>query len=297
MTAELSHIAPSLTPNSVSESYRIGVGNWSAFKFPPETMFAAAERWRSQLQGVAKPWLCWNVDADWCLVQQRLVSAVGWTPVVGGDPRAAEPVLLPNSIRIDFNADFQLSTMWLHFPLEFAFLFAERLAFWHSDLLVRLDKLRVIAESFSQLQDGSMAAAKPRRPLSQLFNRKHNRYWELIGCTTRGASKSQFENGCGWWMNFAAHPNCPNQRELERRKKVYWDHGAGILYWSKAYGKKVLAIEEREVAEGHCTRIGNKDYHRLSADDATRLLTLELRHNFDLSTACQKLELQHLLHN
>jgi len=224
-----------------------------------------------------------------------LVSAFGWTPVIGGDPRAPKPALLSNSIFIDFNASFQLPNMWMHFPLEFAFLFVDRLAFWHSDLLVREEKLRRIAEMFSALRDGSMAAVQPRVPLGQIFKTKGHRYWELIGCTTRGASRSQFEKGSGWWMNFAAHPNCRDDRERRRRQKYYWDHGIGIRYWQRNYGGEVIVIKEDDVSEGHCTRIGNKSYQRLGPDNATRLLTTELRHNFDLLEVCKKLNLERFL--
>lgn len=275
--------------------YRIGVGNWSAFDLRMELVYAAAQRWRSLLDGVARPWMCWNVDSDWCLMQQRLVSKMGWTPVVGSDPRAPRPVLIRGAVFVDFNADFGFPTMWMHFPLEFAFLFAERLAFWHSDLLVRTDKLRELAELFVGLPDGSMAATEPRRRLSQIFRTSTLRYWELIGCTTRGASRSQFENGCGWWMNIAAHPNCPSEQERRRRQRIFWDHGVGIRYWAKNYLGNVVTIKEDLVAEGHCTRIGNKEYRRLSVDNATRLLPAELRQNFDLARVCRTLGLEGLL--
>jgi hypothetical protein len=275
--------------------YRIGVGNWSAFNLDVDAVRSAAERWSMALRGVERPWLCWNVDPDWSIVQQRLVSAVDWTPVVGGDPRAPRPPLLKKSIFLDFNADFKFPNMWMHFPLEFAFLFADRLAFWHSDILVREEKLRRIANMFSALRDGSMAAAQPRVPLRQIFNTKGRRYWELIGCTTRGASRSQFENGSGWWMGIAAHPNCKDDRERLRRQRYYWDHGVGIKYWERNYRGEVIVIKESEVAEGHCTRIGNKNYQRLGPDNATRLLTAELRHNFDLVRVCKELNLERFL--
>jgi hypothetical protein len=256
---------------------------------------AAAETWRSLLKGVERPWICWNVDPDWCLLQQRLVSQFGWTPVVGGDPRAPMPSLVREAIYIDFNSELKFPTMWMHFPLEFAFLFVDRLAFWHSDLLVRREKLQPLAEMFAALPDGSMAVTEPRRRLSQIFKPKSLRYWELIGCTTKGASRSQFENGCGWWMNFADHPNCPNEQERRRRKGFYWDHGVGIRYWAKNCGGKVVTIKEDLVAEGHCTRIGNRNYQRLSPDNAARFLPKELRHNFDVVDVCRSLGLESLL--
>lgn len=285
-----------LAPREVDQGpYRIGVGNWSAFNLRIEEIYAAANRWRLLLKDVSRPWICWNVDPDWCLLQQRLVSKIGWTPVVGSDPRAPRPRLIRDAILIDFNADFQFPTMWMHFPLEFAFLFTERLAFWHSDLLVRLEKLQKLAEMFAALPDGSMAVAQPRHRLAQVFRPKSLRYWELIGCTTREASRSQFENGCGWWMNFFAHPNCPNDRERRRRQRYYWDHGVGIRYWAKNCGGRVVSIKEDFVAEGHCTRIGNTQYQRLSPENATRCLSKELRHNFDVVEVCRALEIESLL--
>jgi len=275
--------------------FRIGVGNWGAFNLEMDAIRSAAERWSGALRGVDRPWLCWNVDPDWCIVQQRLVSAVGWTPVIGTDLRASRPVLLKNSVFLDFNADFKIPNMYMHFPLEFAFLFADRIAFWHSDLLVREEKLRRIAKMFSDLKDGVTAAVEPRIPLRRLFETKSRRYWELIGCTTRGASRSQFENGSGWWMNFAAHPNCRDTRERQKRQRYYWDHGVGIKYWKRNYGGKVLTIKEEEVSEGHCTRIGKNDYQRLAPDDATRLLPGELRLNFDLVRVCKQLGLERFL--
>lgn len=290
----------SIQPPAAKESadqgpFRIGVGNWSAFNLGMEAVYSAAERWRTALKGVNRAWLCWNVDPGWCLVQQRLVSAMDWTPLIGMDPRAPMPPLLPNSVFLDFNAGFNFPNMYMHFPLEFAFLFVDRLAFWHSDLLVRQEKLQHIADQFAKLPDGSMAAVRPRVPLRQILNTKGRRYWELIGCTTRGASRSQFENGSGWWMNIASHPNCRDDGERQKRRKYYWDHGVGIKYWSRNYGGQVLEVKEAYVAEGHCTRIGNKNYQRLGPDDATRLLTAELRHNFDLVNVCKQLGLEKFL--
>jgi hypothetical protein len=243
------------------------------------------------LDGIDYPWLCWNVDPDWCIVQQRLVRSVGWTPLVGSDPRLPRPALLPESVFIDFNEGFGVPTMWMHFPLEFTFAFAPRLAFWHSDLLIREDKMRHLSDLFRALEDGSMAAVVPQRGWSSLLQPRRRRYWELVGCTTRGASRSQFEHGCGWWCNFFAHPNCPSDAERTIRRKYYWDHGVGIYYWKKRYGGRVVEIDEAYVAEGHCTGIGKKDYRRVSPNDARRFLTEDLRANYELAAVCEQLGL------
>jgi hypothetical protein len=185
--------------------------------------------------------------------------------------------------------------MWMHFPLEFAFAFADRLAFWHSDLLVRLQKLRPLAQLFAGLNDGEMAAVEPRFGISRILKPRMRRYWELIGCTTKGASRSQFENGCGWWFNISRHPNCTDEQERQRRRRLYWDHGVGIRYWSKKYGGKVIGVAEADVAEGHCTQIGNTKYERVSPDNATRFLAKDLTHNFNLAKVCHNLALERFL--
>src|ERR1700678_4054910 len=102
-----------------------GTGDWKAYSLPLERIYEAAADWKHRLADVAKPWLCWNVSHRWSYVQQRLVQHVGWTPVVGFDPRVGPPLLAPGAVVIDFNASFQFPVMWPMFPLEFAFLFAE----------------------------------------------------------------------------------------------------------------------------------------------------------------------------
>lgn len=82
--------------------HEAGTGHWKAFRaldMDVEFVFSAAKDWKRQLKGVDKGWLCWNVDPDWCLIQQRLVESVGWTPVVGFDPRVAlrRPLTTPYS--------------------------------------------------------------------------------------------------------------------------------------------------------------------------------------------------------
>ena len=116
---------------------RAGTGNWDAYRSGMDRIYASAEKWRTALRDVKQPWLCWNIDDEWCSIQQRLVQAVGWTPVIGWDPNScpARRTVLPGSVEIDFNADLQFPALWPHFPMEFAFLWTERLAFWHADLL------------------------------------------------------------------------------------------------------------------------------------------------------------------
>ena len=288
-------------PNSTDKDqdeqyrYRLGKADWYRFDIPLEKIFAACEEWKKALSGIEYPWLCWNVDPDWCEVQQRLVQAVGWTPVVGTDPRADAPRIIGDSIFIDFNKNFRLPLMVMHFPLEFVFLFAPRLAFWHSDLLCRLPLLKQHAELFASLPDGELAAVKEYGGKRGLLNKKRRRFWELIACTTAGASNDQFENACGWWKSYYDHPNYINEKERVKRKQYFYDHGGGIYYWHKFYGGKVHKIPLKPLVEGHCSVTSKQDYKRLSPRDARRNICQELSANFNLAEVCRKLDIEEFL--
>lgn len=269
---------------------RAGTGNWEACQIGMDRIYASAEKWRAAIGDVKRPWLCWNIDDEWCTMQQRLIQAVGWTPVIGWDPNSCPPTrtVLPGSIEIDFNEGLNFPALWPHFPMEFAFLWADRLAFWHADLLVRMEKLQPLADMFSSLPDGEMAAVKVPTSLRSMFRFKEHRYWELIGCTTREASRDQFEKGCGWWRHFYCHPNTP-AAESSKRRAHYYDSGVGIMYWKRHCGGKVRDIPEKLVAEGHCTQIGHKDYRKANNKSE------ELRLNFDLPTVARGLGLESFL--
>jgi hypothetical protein len=282
--------------------FKCGQGNWGAFgQCGPGLALVreVAESWRAALRGVKRPWLCWNVSGDWCLVQQRLVSSIGWTPVVGFDPRVGPPPhLVRGAVAIDFNRGIGLPVMYPHFPLEFAFLFIEeRLAFWHSDLLIRRSKLEPLRRRFEMLSDGETAATWVSPGWRNMFRRSRRRYWELVGCTTPAASRDQFEKGTGWWMEFWNHPNCPDGRERDRRRSYYWDHGAGIYYWHKVCGGRVVVVDGAPLEEGHCTKINNPSFKRSwpTANDAQRQMSVDLAANFDLSEVCHRLDLADLL--
>jgi hypothetical protein len=236
--------------------YRNGSGNWNEFDIPLSAVFELAKAWRHAITGVERPWQCWNVNPDWCLVQQDLAAHVGWTPVVGGDPRAGKPKLRPGAVWIDFNAGLDLPMLHMAFPLEFVFAWAPRLAFWHSDLLVRPHVLVRLAAEFASLADGEMAAVRRwgAGGLHLLQPRRH-RFWELVGCTTSGASLSQWQHGCGWWKNFHLHPNVPSEAERAERARWYFDHGTGIMYWKRRHGGRVRPIPLRLVDEGHFSRL------------------------------------------
>src|SRR5688572_6478191 len=91
----------------------VGTGNWRVFpKTSLPVVFDAAEEWKAALAGVERPWLCWSVDEDWCLVQQKLVAAAGWTPVVGTDGLVPVPRLIKEAVFVDFNRRLRLPMMW-----------------------------------------------------------------------------------------------------------------------------------------------------------------------------------------
>jgi hypothetical protein len=274
----------------------IGTGNWKAYTLPVERMFDAAEGWKQALDGVRQPWLCWNVSHRWCLLQQKLVRSVGWTPVVGFDPRVGPPPLIPEAVLIDFNREFQFPVMWPHFPLEFAFLWAPRLAFWHADLLCRLPVVRKLADLFSSLEPGRMAAVLDKRGRRNYLNFKTHRYWELAGCITREASENQFYNGTGWWRFFDQHPKCADPNERARRRRYSYDSGVGVLYWRNFYHGSVVDIDIHLVKEGHCSEIGAKKYvggpNHLTAH---RHLGTELDANYSIDEVARRLGISELL--
>jgi hypothetical protein len=272
-----------------------GTGDWAEFRQPVERIYEAAAEWKRQLRGVEKPWLCWNINNRWCALQQRMILSVGWTPVVGFDPRLVSPSIVSGAIQIDFNHRFQFPVMWPHFPLEFAFLFASRLAFWHSDLVCRCETLAALARRFERLPDGQMAAVLSRGGIRNLLNVRSHRYWELACCTTQSASKDQFQRGAGWWRNFAMHPSCTDPLERERRKRYNYDSGVGIRYWKKQYGGKVIDIPERELNEGHCTAINRKGYRYLAAGAVHRPVGDELEANYSLEDVAARMGVEHFL--
>lgn len=284
----------SVLERNVDPSQR-GKGNWEAFTLPLDIVYGAAAEWRGALVGVERPWLCWNVSDRWCTLQQKLIQAIGWTPVIGFDPRCGAPqTVLPGSIVIDFNARFGFEVMFPHFPLEFAFLFADRLAFWHSDLLCRLDVMNQLKNVFEGLRDGAMAAVPDLGSRRHFYRFRHHRYWELVGCTTRSASRSQFDHGAGWWRRIEFHPNCPNEKERRRRSKYYFDHGVNIMYWKRQYHGQVIDIPQRLVAEGHCTSINKKSYY-WAQPGGLRNQPKEIDVNFDIEKVAASLGIAHLL--
>jgi hypothetical protein len=267
-------------------SGRCGTGNWDTFDGNMERIRNVASQWKKQTEGASNLWLCWCLNDRWCILQQRMIIELGFTPVVGWDPAciSSRPTILPGAIGIDFNDGFGYPAMWPHFPLEFVFLWTEKLAFWHSDLLVRMEKLEKIGKLFKKLKQGEMAAVKSTGGLRNILKFKQHRYWELIGCTTKDASQSQYETGCSWWRPFRLHPNTPNDEKIFREQHN-WDHGAGIMYWKRYYHGKVFDISERYVSEGHFSITSVKNYKKAESK------SVEFDINFDLNECAEKLGL------
>ncbi len=279
---------------------RIGTGDWDGFSSSQinlEQIFAVCESWRASLHGIDKPWLCWNVSDRWCQLQQRLIQRVGWTPVVGFDPRVGVPPMEAGAVLIDFNKDFGFPVMWPQFPLEFAFKWINRrLAFWHADLLCRYSVMDFLVALFDSLEDGEMAAVVDRGGTRNALNFKSHRFWEVCGCTTQAASENQFYNGTGWWRHFGQHIKCPLEGERAHRRRLSYDSGVGIYYWQKHYRGTVKRINARLISEGHCSETTAKHYKE-AADhkSAFRDLRSELDMNYDISQVARHLGIQDLL--
>ncbi|MCM3563258.1 hypothetical protein [Hydrogenophaga intermedia] len=285
----------SQTMDKSSTEYRKGMGNWEAWGDDVEPIFRAAEKWAEALKGVALPWLCWNVDSDWCLLQQRLVQNAGWTPVVGFDPRVGVPEnVVSGAVVVNFNAGLNLPVLYPHFPLEFAFLFVDRIAFWHSDLLLPEAKMREMAQVFAGLPEGTTAAVSTTG-WRDLFSVRHRRFWELIGCTTRAASRDQYEKGCGWWLHFQSHRNRSINSGDSRLSNYYWDHGTGIFYWKHRHGGRVLSLKEKDFSAGHFSQIKFEGYRRVSPNNEFRDLSRDLTGNFELRRCAEQMGLKNLL--
>lgn len=273
-----------------------GYGNWNVFDRPLEEIYRAADEWRAVTGPIARPWLIWHVSDRWTQLQQRLVQTVGWTPVLGQDPRATRPTVLPGSVYVDFNARFRFPVMWMHFALEFAYLWVgDRLAFWHSDLLCRQETMRRLAAVFEGLRQGQMSAVFSIGGRRNLIRPWRFRYWELAGCTTKEASRQQFQTGAGWWKNISDHPNCRTGLEKRLRKFLYWDHGAGIFYWKHRYHGQVVDIPEAWLSEGHCTSIGKPNYKLKHGNRRNKELPTELDENYNIEDVAANLGISSLI--
>jgi len=260
-----------------------GVGNWSLFDSEDIIKIEeAAAQWKLALKGIEKPWLCWCVNDKWSIMQQKLVLSVGWTPVVGNDANIKHPTILEGSVYVDFNESFQYPHMYMHFPLEWVFLYTDRLAFWHSDLLLSFEDMQYCAKLFESLEDGKTAAYKTRASLLRFWEiTRSRRFFEVIGCTTKSASKSQFDHGCGWWRNFQFHPN---YKSHYLPKDLAGDHGFGIMHWHRHHGgnAKHVNVSMAGHADANNTRFAKSKEEDL---DST----------YSIAQICQHLGIEKLL--
>ena len=271
-----------------------GTGNWRALRRSVDQLEQAASAWKAQLGDVARPWLCWNVNERWCLLQQKLVLDAGWTPVVGWDPNSSPTPprrLAPGAVAIDFNQHLQFPVLFPHVPIDLVHLWADRLAFWHSDMLLPRRKMRIAATMFDQLLDGEVAAVYSFSGLRNLLRRSKHRYWEVLGCTTRGASADMFRTGCGWWRHWGRHHvNAPkDEAALAERQRHHQDHGGGVLWWKLRHGGRVRNLGERFVDEGHFSITSRKNYVKAPSKSE------EMELNFDLATIARRFEISDLL--
>jgi hypothetical protein len=129
-----------------------------------------------------------------------------------------------------------------------------------------------------------------------MFSPRHHRYWELAACMTRGASESQWKNGCGWWRPFFMHPNSPKDPKERKRRMGYPDHGFGTMYWKKHCGGKVKQIPLPPLVEGHCTSINReKEYKRVSKEGPSRNMGVEIDLNYSIEDLAARLEISQFL--
>ena len=285
---------------------RSGIGTWA--RFPKERIdevHSAAESWKQDLAGIEKPWLVWCTDEDWCLVQQQLVVSCGWTPVVGSDSTTERPRLVEGAVFVEFNRQLQLPVMWMHFPLEWVHLFCERLAFWHSDLLPPKSVMRSIAAKFEAIGSDEMIGIRDDPSLGRMLRRflrgprrwsyiNSRRWFELIGCTTAGASESQYRHGCGWWRLPQYHPNCT---ERVRQANPHSEHGNGIWYWENYFGGQTreLSIDVNPFHYNDQRSVGHQKIDdKQRGFDTTSVLfkASELRSNYDLNELISTLEFE-----
>jgi hypothetical protein len=187
--------------------------------------------------------------------------------------------------------------MWMHFPLEFAHLFTNKLAFWHSDVLPPIPTMRKIAAQFEVAQDGQLVGVKLGKPDLILMLKRYlrgkpafyKRWWEVIGCTTAGASRSQYEHGCGWWRNPQDHPNAT----LEvARENPFKEHGVGIYLWQSLFAGPAVELCV-DIQRYHYST--NQPGYRRERDKNGRIANSkqwELSESFDLDKIAHELGLE-----
>ncbi len=109
----------------------IGSGNWAIFPYElVSEVESFALEWKKIFDRIEKPWLCWCVDPDWCRVQQELVLACGWTPVVCVDSPTRKVKMCEEAIYVDFRSPLKFEgILRMHFCLEFVYSFCRAVGF------------------------------------------------------------------------------------------------------------------------------------------------------------------------
>jgi hypothetical protein len=270
---------------------RVGSGNWDVF--PVERLpdiQRAAEQWAESLKGIEKPWLCWCVSNQWCVLQQRLVQRAGWTPVVGNDTNIKNPTVLPGSVYVNFNKVLNLPRLLGPFILEWIFLFAERLAFWHTDFVLSMEDMIKAAKCFESLRPGELAMPwistrpvmrflAPFRPISN-----SNRLFEVVGCNTGEASRKQYNEGLGFWRNPQKHPN----NTTLTTDFPHWEHSVGVSLWARKHpGQHKLP--------GVDTRTGHANSWKVPGIRETTPKQQLLEQHEDIRVYAEKLGIEDLL--
>jgi hypothetical protein len=270
---------------------RVGSGNWDAFPVErlPE-IHRAAERWAEKLKGIEKPWLCWCVSNQWCVLQQRLAQYAGWTPVVGNDTNIENPVVLPGSMYVNFNEGLNLPRLLGPFVLEWIFLFTDRLAFWHADFLLSKKDMTKAAKCFEDLQQGELAMPwGSSSPIVRTLARvrpvsNSNRLFEVIGCNTREASLQQYKEGLGFWRGLEKHPNNTSFTS----DFPHWEHSIGVSLWARRH-------PEKHKSPGVDIRTGHANSWKLPGLRETTPKQQLLEQHEDIHRYAQKLGIEDLL--
>jgi hypothetical protein len=86
-----------------------------------------------------------------------------------------------------------------------------------------------------------MRLAAPFRPITNV-----NRIFEVLGCTTREASRQQFKEGLGYWRHVEKHPNNTRYKD----GYPHWEHSVGVSLWAKKHPER-LKLPGVDIKTGH----------------------------------------------
>lgn len=153
---------------------------------------------------------------------------------------------------MNFNEDLKLPRLLVYFVLEWIFLFADKLAFWHPDFLLSTKDMIKAANCFEDLQQGELAMPwSSSKPIMRFLARfrpinNSNRLFEVIGCNTRQASLQQYDEGLGFWRHAEKHPN----NTTLPSDYPYWEHSVGVSLWARRHAEK-HHLARVDISTGH----------------------------------------------